>query len=101
MTSAQRSPLAPELPTVAEAGVPGFQLETFWGLLGPAKLPAAIVKQVNEALNAALAMPEVRDLLAREGAVPHPGTPEQFATLIGSDLARWNKLIKDANIQTE
>jgi tripartite-type tricarboxylate transporter receptor subunit TctC len=101
VTGAQRSPLAPELPTVAEAGLPGFELETFWGLLGPARLPAPIVKQLNEALNAALAQPEVRDLLAREGAVPHPGTPEQFATLIRSDLARWSKLIKDANIQSE
>ena len=86
---------------MAEAGVPGFQLEAWWGLLGPAKLPAPVVQRLNAELNAALASPEVRDLLAREGAVPHPGTPEQFRTLIRTDLARWAQLIKDANIQTE
>jgi len=101
VTGARRSPLAPELPTVAEAGVADFQLEAWWGLLGPAKLPASIVQKVNEALNAALAQPDVHDLLVREGAVAHPGTPKQFDTLIRSDLARWTQLVKDANIQSE
>ena len=100
-TGAQRSPLAPELPTVSEAGLPGFQLEVWWGLLGPARMPAPIVKRLNQELNAVLALPEMRESLANEGASPHPGTPEALGELIRVDVARWTRLIKDANIQTE
>ena len=63
--------------------------------------PPPILKRLNEELNAALALPEVRTTLAREGATPRPGTPEEFGKLISAELARWGKLIKDANIQTE
>jgi len=101
VTSAQRSPLAPDLPTVSEGGVPGFELEAWWGLLGPAKLPAPILKRLNDELNAVLALPDVKEQLGREGATPKPGTPEQFGKLIGSELARWSKLIKDTGIKTE
>ena len=101
VTGAQRSPLAPELPTAAEAGLPGFEPEVWWGLLGPARLPPPIVKRLNEELNAVLALPEVRELLAREGATPRPGTPQEFGKLIGAELARWGKLIKEAHIRTE
>lgn len=101
VTGAQRSGLAPELPTAAEAGLPGFQLEAWWGLLGPAGLPAPVVKRLNQELNAVLTLPEVRDALAREGAAPHPGTPEEFGTLIRSELTRWAELVKTAQIQIE
>lgn len=101
ITSGQRSPMAPEIPTVAEAGLPGFQLEVWWGLLGPAGLPEPVLKKLNEELNAVLALPEVRDLLSREGAAPQPGTSEEFRSLIRSELVRWVQLIKDANIQME
>ena len=101
VTSAKRSPLAPELPTASEAGLPGFHLEVWWGILGPAKLPPAVLKRLNAEINAVLAMPEVREVLEREGASPRPGTPEEYAGLIRADLTRWAKLIKDANIQTE
>jgi tripartite-type tricarboxylate transporter receptor subunit TctC len=101
VTSPERSPLAPELPTAAEAGLPGFQLEVWWGLAGPAQLPAPVVKRLNEELKAVLALPEVRELLAREAATPKPGTPEQFGQLIRDDFTRWSKLIKDAHIQAE
>ena len=101
VTGAQRSPLAPELPTAAEAGLPGFQLEVWWGILGPAKLPPPLLKRLNSELNAVLALPDVREVLEREGASPRPGTPEEYGRLIRADLARWAKLIKDAHIQTE
>jgi len=101
VTSAQRSPLAPDLPTVSEAGVPGFELEVWWGIVAPAKMPPALVKRINEELNAVLAAPEVSAVLAKEGATPRPGTPEEFGKLIASDLTRWSKLIKDAKIQVE
>lgn len=101
VTGPQRSPLAPELPTLSEAGLPGFQLQVWWGLFGPAGLPAPEVNRLNAELNAVLAMPDVRALLAREGATPQPGTPEALGNLVQSDLVRWTKLIKDKHIQTE
>ena len=64
-------------------------------------MPPAVVKRLNEELNVVLAQPDVREVLAREGATPKPGTPEEFGKLIPAELARWTKLIKDANIQTE
>ena len=101
VTGAKRSPLAPELPTASEAGLPGFDLEVWWGVLGPAKLPPAVLKRLNTELNAVLAMPDVRDVLEREGCSPRPGTPEAYGSLIRADLTRWAKLIKDAHIQVE
>jgi len=101
ITGTERSPLAPELPTTAEAGLPGFELEVWWGLLGPAGLPATVLKRLNDELNAALALTDVRDLLAREGATARPGTPEDLGKLIRFELTRWRQLIKDAHIETE
>ena len=101
VTGAQRSPLAPELPTAAEAGLPGFQLEAWWGLLGPAGLPPPVVTRLNEELNAALALPDVREALAREAATPTPGTPEEFGKLVASELVRWKQVVKDAHIELE
>lgn len=101
VTSAERSPFMSEVPTVSESGVPGFQLEFWWGLMAPAGTPPAVIKRLNAELNWALAQPDVRALLARESAVPRPGTPEEFGRLIASEIARWKKLVKDANIQME
>ena len=101
VTGARRSPLAPAVPTVAEAGLPGFELEVWWGLLGPARLPGPIVKRLNEELNAVIMLPDVHELLAREGASPRPGKPEDFGKLIGYELARWSKLIQERHIQLE
>ena len=101
VTSPQRSPLTPEIPTVAEAAVPGFELEVWYGLLGPARMPPAVVKRLNEELNAALALPDVKEMLAREGSTPRPATPEEFGKLIRTDITRWTRLIKDTGIQVE
>ncbi len=101
VTGAQRSPLAPELPTASEAGLPGFRLEAWWGVLGPAGTPAPVVKRLNEELNAALALPDVQEALAREAATPQPGTPEDFGKLIAGDLARWKQVVADAHIARE
>ncbi|MDB5742012.1 MAG: putative Bug-like extracytoplasmic solute binding receptor, family [Polaromonas sp.] len=101
VTGAQRSLLMPEIPTASEAGLPGFQLEVWFGLLGPAQLPADVVKRLNEDLNAVLAQPDMKELLAREDATPKPGTPKDLSNLIKSEVNRWTKLIKDNNIQIE
>ena len=99
VTSAQRSPFMPELPTVSEAGLPGFRGEAWWGLLGPAGLPAPVVKRLNEELNAVLATPDMRELLARDGTDPRPGTPEDFGELIRSEVTLWTRLINEARIE--
>ena len=101
VTSTQRSPLVPDLPTVSEAGLPGAQVEAWWGLLGPARLPAPLVNRLSSELNAVLVSADFRELLAREGAMARTGTPESFGNLMRSELARWSRLIKEANIQMQ
>jgi len=101
VTSAQRSPLVPDIPTTAEAGLPGVQVEAWWGVLGPARMPAPVIRKLNEEINAVLAMPDVRELLAREGATARASTPEAFGELMRTELTRWTRLIKDANISAE
>lgn len=101
ITSAQRSPLAPDLPTVSEAGLPGFTFDVWWGLLGPARMPPATLKRLNEELNAVLALPEVRDMFAREGAATTPTTPAQFGGMVQREIARWTRLLKETGIVLE
>jgi len=99
VTSALRSPLVGELPTGMEAGLPGFQVEAWWGVLGPARLPAEVIKRLSDELNTVLVSDEFRELLAREGASARAGTPESFGKFMRSELTRWSRLITDANIQ--
>jgi tripartite-type tricarboxylate transporter receptor subunit TctC len=101
VTSTQRTPFAPNVPTSTEAGFPDFRIEFWWGLMAPSRVPPAVVKRVNEELNAILAEGEVRELLANEAAIPTPTTPESFSNIVSSDTTRWTKLIKEGNIQVE
>jgi tripartite-type tricarboxylate transporter receptor subunit TctC len=98
VTSPERSPLVPDWPTTAEAGLPGFALEAWFGLLAPAGLPAEILARLNAELNAVLGQPEFKQILARDGAIPRPSSPQAFAQLIRSDIERWGKVIRDAGI---
>lgn len=98
ITSSARSPLLPDVPTMGEAGVPGFEFTQWFGVVGPAKLPADIVHKLNEAINAVLKSPDVREKLAALGATPLGGTPEEFAAVIKSDTARFAQVVKDAKI---
>jgi tripartite-type tricarboxylate transporter receptor subunit TctC len=101
VTSAQRSPLAPEIPTASEAGLAGFRLEAWFGLLGPANMPPAVLKRLNEELNWTLTQPDMKEALTREAAATMPGTPEEFASLLRSEVTRWTKLISEKNIQID
>ncbi|HUD34368.1 MAG TPA: tripartite tricarboxylate transporter substrate-binding protein, partial [Variovorax sp.] len=101
VTSAQRDPFMPGLPTTAEAGFPNFHIEFWWGFIGPRQLPRAIVARLNEEINAVLAQPETMAALAREAAVPAATTPEALGQLIAADVARWSRLVKDNGIQVE
>ncbi|MBL8342330.1 MAG: tripartite tricarboxylate transporter substrate binding protein [Rubrivivax sp.] len=94
-----RSPLAPELPTVAESGLPGFESTTWFGIYGPRGLPADITTKLNAEFNAAMKSAEVQERLARLGAEPAPAnTPAEFAALVAADSARWAQLIRERRI---
>lgn len=101
ITSKTRSPLFPDIPTMVEAGVPGFEVQNWQGLVGPAGLPPAIVKLLNETCNRALADPEIRQQMLSQGNEIGGGTPENFAQLIASESARWGALVKSAGIKPE
>ena len=100
VTSAKRTPLAPELPTVAEV-LPGFESVTWFGLYGPKNMPADVTVKVNQAVNAALADSDVRERFARLGAEPAGGTPQAFAAMVIADNAKWKKIIADRKISVE
>ena len=94
VTTAERSKLAPELPTMAEAGLPGFDISTWYGLFAPAGTPPAIIAKWNADVTRILTAPDVRAKLMAEGAEPSPDTPEQFAQFIARELAKYAKIIK-------
>jgi len=101
VTTPQRILAAPELPTVSEAGVPGYSVVLWHGLVGPKGLPGAVVERVNQAANDALKSKDVADLLATDGVAPAGGTPEQFRAVIKSDIERWSGVVKQANIKAD
>jgi len=94
VTTAQRASALPEVPTMAEAGLPGFDVSTWFGVFAPAGTPREIVTRLNTALTTALRSPELRERLARMGAEPAPGTPEQFSELLRSELSKYQKVVK-------
>lgn len=102
VTSRTRTTLAPDLPTVAESGLPGFESTTWFGIYGPKGLPAEVTSRLNAEFNAAMRSAEVQERLARLGAEPAPAnTPAQFAALVQADSARWAQLIRERKISAE
>jgi tripartite-type tricarboxylate transporter receptor subunit TctC len=101
VTTPQRIAAAPDLPTVAEAGVPGYEVVLWHGLVGPKGLPSAVVERINQAANDALKSKDVADLLATDGVAPAGGAPETFRALIKADIERWSKVVKQANIKID
>jgi tripartite-type tricarboxylate transporter receptor subunit TctC len=101
VSTARRSQIVPDLPTVAEAGVPGYEVTTWFGLFGPAALPKDIIAKLNTEVIRILALADVRDRLYSEGAETTRMTAEEFATFVRADEARWAKVIKSAGIKAE
>jgi tripartite-type tricarboxylate transporter receptor subunit TctC len=101
VSSSQRLSVAPEVPTVAESGYPGFEADQWYGLVAPAGTPPALVARLNAEVNKALAMPDVAQQLAVEGAVAVPGTPAAFGDLIRREIPRWAAVVKVGNIKPE
>jgi tripartite-type tricarboxylate transporter receptor subunit TctC len=98
MTSAKRSPVLPDLPTVAEAGLPGFEAAQRYGLVAPAGTPPAIIAKLSAALREALTSGDVKARIADEGAEPIPGTPEDYAKDIDSEATKWAEVVRQANV---
>jgi tripartite-type tricarboxylate transporter receptor subunit TctC len=96
VTSVARSALAPEMPTIAEQGLPGFDAVLRYALVAPAGTPRPVIGKLNKALNAALATDEVKKRLALEGAEPVSGTPEQYAADLDKEVTLWAKVVKDS-----
>lgn len=101
VTSAGRSAIAPEIPTMREAGLPGYEFEGWTGVFAPGGTPRAIVDRMNTELAKALLMQDVKDRLVALGYEPKAMTPEQFAILVERDLAKIGKIVKDARIQVD
>ncbi|CAM3413598.1 Extra-cytoplasmic solute receptor [Bordetella sputigena] len=101
VASATRTPLMPELPTAAEAGLPGYEVQSWHGFVVPAGTPPAIIDKLNRDLNEVLAMPDVKEAFAQQGVVPDGGTPEVFRTFIAGQMALWKKVVRDGHITVE
>jgi tripartite-type tricarboxylate transporter receptor subunit TctC len=101
VTSLTRSSAIPELPTISEAGVPGFEVTTWSGIVVPAGVPKAIVARLNAEFNKALALPALKEKFAANGYEPVGGTSEQFTALVKKEVVKWAKVIKDANIKPD
>lgn len=101
VTSAQRSAAAPELPTMAEAGVPGYEANNWYGIIAPARTPAAIVTRLNAELARILALPDVRDRLSAQGMDPASTTPAAFTAYIQSEIRKWAGVIRAAHVKVE
>jgi tripartite-type tricarboxylate transporter receptor subunit TctC len=101
VSTARRSALLPELPTVAESGVPGFAVSSWFGVVAPARTPAPIVARLNREIVAALGLPDTRARLAGLGADPVSDTPDEFAAFIRSELATWAKVVTASGAHVE
>jgi tripartite-type tricarboxylate transporter receptor subunit TctC len=101
VTSAKRCAMAPELPTVAEAGVRGFEAGTWYGVLAPAGTQREIVTRLNREIVRIVQLPDVREKLAAQGAEPLTGTPEQTGQFIRNEIARWAKVVKASGIRLD
>ncbi|OGA52222.1 MAG: hypothetical protein A3F74_01950 [Betaproteobacteria bacterium RIFCSPLOWO2_12_FULL_62_58] len=100
-TGAQRSPALPDLPTVAESGIPGYEASLWYAFVGPARLPPEIVHRLNSEIVAVLGLPDVRERLASQGVDVRSSTPEEFGRLLASDLARWAGVVQRAGVRVE
>lgn len=101
VTSRTRSPLMPELPTIAEAGLPGYEVVFWFGVMAPAGTPQPIVAKLNTEINEILKMPDVRERMNATGDTPLGSTPKEFAEVIKNDIARWGKIVKESGAKVD
>jgi tripartite-type tricarboxylate transporter receptor subunit TctC len=101
VTGVKRSSLVPDVPTIAEAGVPGYEFEAWYALFAPAKTPRRVVEKINGDVNRALREPDIRQRLAAIGMESMGGSEEAFARYFQAEIAKWAKVVRDAKISAE
>jgi tripartite-type tricarboxylate transporter receptor subunit TctC len=101
VTTAQRASALPDVPTIEEAGVPGYEVAGWYGVIGPAGMPQALVARINREINAIMTAPETREQLSRQGADPRTGTAEEFAGAMARDVMKWRKVVAAARIKPQ
>ena len=101
VTSLQRSPAAPDVPTIAESGYRGFETAAWYGLMFPAGTPREIIAKTNSATMAVLALPDIRDRLVQEGSEPMGNTPAHFGAYVKAEIAKWSGVVKAANLKAD
>ena len=101
VTSLERSKLTPELPTLSEAGVPGYEAIAWYGVVAPARTPASIVNKLDQEFKRILQLPDVRERLTGLGFEPIPSTPAKFAAYIEAEIPKWAKVVKDAGVRPD
>lgn len=101
VTDTKRTPLLPDVPTIAESGVPGYQAANWWGIAAPAGTPQPIVERLNREIGAVLNSDELKQQFDRDGANIVPMTPAEFTKFFQDELAKWGKVVKEANIKVE
>lgn len=101
VTTAQRSPAYPDVPTIAESGLPGFDYDTWYGIFVPGQTPRAIIGQVNKAVSGVVNLPELKKNLLVQGVVLKSSSPEAFSKLVAEDIGKLSKIVKAANIKVD
>lgn len=101
ISTSTRAPASPDLPTVAESGLPGFSVDVWFGLLAPAGTPRPIVDKINRAVGVVVNAPETRKRFIDSNSVPAFNSPDEFAAMIKSDIVKWGKVVRDAGIKAE
>ncbi|HYF09771.1 MAG TPA: tripartite tricarboxylate transporter substrate binding protein [Acetobacteraceae bacterium] len=101
VTTLERVPLAPDIPTIAEQGFPGFEATSWGGIVAPPGLSAPVQQRLNEVVVAVMARPDIRETLARQGIQARSSTPEQFRDHVASEVRRWSQVVQQANIRPE
>jgi tripartite-type tricarboxylate transporter receptor subunit TctC len=96
VTGAKRAPLLPDVPTVSEAGLPGFDVTSWYGIFGPAAVPKNLVAKINADITAILGMPDMKERLDKLGAEPSPLSPDEFAKFVREEVALWSKVVKES-----
>jgi tripartite-type tricarboxylate transporter receptor subunit TctC len=99
ITARQRSSTAPELPTIAESGLPGYEVDQWYGIITSAKVPRPLVDKLAAAIREGVKAPETAQRLSAEGSLPVGSSPDQFSAHIRSEIAKWRKLVKDAKLE--
>jgi tripartite-type tricarboxylate transporter receptor subunit TctC len=101
VTTAKRSSFMPELPTLAEAGVPGYDVATWWGVLAPGKTPREVLSRLNDEIRRILATEDVKAKIVANGAEPVLDMPaEKFSALLKAEIAKWRRIVKERKIET-